>query len=80
MSTCGTRQTLLYRVIPGLSVLLRAVGRLPSTSDVLLTVVTEPAEGGHTEKLIAELGVGHRVRFLSGLGPTELAVMWRKAR
>ena len=65
--------------LKGLSVLLRAVAGLPPESDAMLTVVTEPAEGGSTEKLIAELGIGHRVRFVSHLGPTELAELMASA-
>ncbi|HEX7354038.1 MAG TPA: glycosyltransferase family 4 protein [Mycobacteriales bacterium] len=65
--------------LKGLTVLLRAVAALPAEPDALLTVVTEPAEGGPTEKLIAELGIGHRVRFVSGLGPAELAELMASA-
>jgi glycosyltransferase involved in cell wall biosynthesis len=65
--------------LKGLAVLLRSVAAMPPTSDAQLTVVTEPAEGGPTEKLIAELGIGHRVRFVFGLGPTELAELMASA-
>lgn len=57
--------------LKGLPVLLRAVATLPG--DASLTVVARPAEGGPTEKLVAELGIGHRVRFVAGLSPAELA-------
>ncbi|MGH3745708.1 MAG: glycosyltransferase family 4 protein [Mycobacteriales bacterium] len=63
--------------LKGLTVLLRAVAAFPPASDALLTVVTEPTEGA--EKLIADLGIGHRVRFVSGLGPTELAELMASA-
>ena len=53
--------------LKGLSVLLRALSEIPAERDVLLTVVTKPAPGGPTEKLVAELGLGHRVQFVSGL-------------
>lgn len=65
--------------LKGLAVLLRAVAGLPDSVDVELTVVAQPAEGGPTEKLVAELGIGHRVRFVSGLSPTELAELMASA-
>jgi len=41
--------------------------------DVSLTVVGRPAPGGPTEKLIGELSLGGRVRFVTGISDTELA-------
>jgi glycosyltransferase involved in cell wall biosynthesis len=65
--------------LKGLSVLLRAVAELPPELDALLTVVTKPAPGGPTEKLVADLGIAHRVQFVSGLGDTEIAELMASA-
>jgi glycosyltransferase involved in cell wall biosynthesis len=65
--------------LKGLSVLLRALTELPPQRDVLLTVVTKPAPGGPTEKLVAELGLAHRVQFVSGLDDTEIADLMASA-
>ena len=65
--------------LKGLSVLLRAIHALPAGVDVELTAVTQPAPGGPTEKLIADLGIGHRVRFVSGLAEPELAALMASA-
>ena len=56
--------------LKGLSVLLHAMTRLPAAT---LTVVSKPEPGGRTEKLVAELGLGHRVTFVSGLTDDALA-------
>jgi glycosyltransferase involved in cell wall biosynthesis len=58
--------------LKGLSVLLRAMHALPADVAAELIVVTKPTTGGPTEKLVAELGIGWRVQFVSGL--TEQAV------
>ena len=58
--------------LKGLSVLLHALSTLPPERDVLLTVVAKPTPGGPTEKLVADLGLGHRVQFVSGLSDDEL--------
>lgn len=58
--------------LKGLAVLLRAMHALPPEVAAELIVVTKPTPGGPTEKLVAELGIGWRVQFVSGL--TEEAV------
>ena len=59
--------------IKGLAVLLQAVALLPTRLPTQLTVVSKPAPGSDTQKLVAELGLAHRVRFVSGLDDAELA-------
>ena len=65
--------------LKGLSVLLRALTHLPPERDVLLTVVTKPTPGGPTEKLVAELGLGHRVQFVSGLDDDQIGELMASA-
>ena len=65
--------------LKGLAVLLRALTHLPPERDVLLTVVTKPTPGGPTEKLIAELGIAHRVQFVSGLDDDEIGALMASA-
>jgi glycosyltransferase involved in cell wall biosynthesis len=59
--------------VKGVSTLLRAVGKLATERDVHLIVVGKPTEGGPTERLVAELGLGARVRFVTGISDNELA-------
>jgi glycosyltransferase involved in cell wall biosynthesis len=59
--------------VKGISTLLRAVAKLTTERDATLTVVGRPAPGGPTERLIGELALGDRVRFVSGITDTELA-------
>ncbi|MBB2914000.1 glycosyltransferase involved in cell wall biosynthesis [Streptosporangium becharense] len=56
----------------GVATLLRAVAKLATERDVNLTVVSRPTPGGPTEKLVAELALGDRVRFVHGISDTEL--------
>ena len=65
--------------LKGLAVLLRALTHLPPERDVLLTVVTKPTPGGPTEKLIAELGIAHRVEFVSGLDDDQIGALMASA-
>ena len=65
--------------LKGLSVLLRALTELPPERDYMLTVVTKPAPGGPTEKLVAELGIAHRVQFVSGLDDDEIGELMASA-
>ncbi|MEO6886590.1 MAG: glycosyltransferase family 4 protein [Jatrophihabitantaceae bacterium] len=65
--------------LKGLSVLLQAMARLSPSVDATLTVVTKPTPGGPTEKLVAELGLAHRVEFVSGLGDVEVAELMASA-
>jgi glycosyltransferase involved in cell wall biosynthesis len=59
--------------VKGISTLLRAVAKLSTERSAALTLVGRPAPGGPTERLVAELALGDRVRFVSGISDTELA-------
>jgi glycosyltransferase involved in cell wall biosynthesis len=59
--------------VKGISTLLRAVAKITTERDVALTVVGKPAPGGPTERLVGELALGDRVRFVSGITDAELA-------
>ncbi|MFF5212416.1 glycosyltransferase family 4 protein [Streptosporangium sp. NPDC000396] len=56
----------------GVATLLRAVAKLATERDVNLTVVSKPTAGGPTEKLVAELSLHDRVKFVHGISDTEL--------
>ena len=66
--------------LKGLSVLLRAMARLPRSTNGDLTVVTKLTPGGRTEKLVAELGIADRVRFVSGLSDDGIAELMASAQ
>jgi glycosyltransferase involved in cell wall biosynthesis len=59
--------------VKGIPTLLRAFAKLSTERDTSLTVVGKPAAGGSTEKLIGELSLGDRVRFVTGISDTLLA-------
>ena len=59
--------------VKGIPTLLRAFAKLSTERDSSLTVVGKPAPGGPTEKLIGELSLGDRVRFVTGISDTQLA-------
>jgi glycosyltransferase involved in cell wall biosynthesis len=59
--------------VKGVSTLLRAVSKLATERDVHLIVVGKPTEGGPTDRLVAELDLGTRVRFVTGISDNELA-------
>ena len=59
--------------VKGIPTLLRAFAKLLTERDASLTVVGRPAPGGPTERLIGELSLGDRVRFVTGISDTELA-------
>jgi glycosyltransferase involved in cell wall biosynthesis len=59
--------------VKGVATLLRAVSKLATERDVRLIVVGRPAAGGPTERLVAELALGDRVRFVTGISDLELA-------
>jgi len=52
--------------------LLHAVAKLATERDVNLTVVSRPTPGGPTERLVQELALGDRVRFVHGISDDEL--------
>jgi len=57
----------------GVSVLLRSVAKLATERDVHLTVVSKPSPDGPTERLVGELSLHDRVRFVHGISDQELA-------
>lgn len=59
--------------VKGIPTLLRAYAKLLTERDSHLTVVGKPAPGGPTERLIGELSLGDRVRFVTGISDEELA-------
>lgn len=63
----------------GLPDLLRALARLRSRREVELVVIGRPRAGGATERLVAELGLGAAVRFLSGVAEEELVALYAEA-
>lgn len=63
----------------GIATLLEAFAKLRTERDVELVLVTRPAPGGRTEKLIDQLGIGHCVRFASGLTDDELVELMGSA-
>lgn len=61
--------------LKGIGTLLRSVAKLATERDVTLTVVGRVQPGGATERLIGELGIADRVRFVSGIPDEELAAL-----
>jgi glycosyltransferase involved in cell wall biosynthesis len=61
--------------VKGIPTLLRAFAKILTERDSTLTVVGKPASGGPTEKLIGELSLGDKVRFVTGISDEELAVL-----
>ena len=62
--------------VKGIGTLLRAFAKISAESgDSALTVVGKPAPGGPTERLIGELSLGDRVRFVSGVSDEDLAAL-----
>jgi len=59
--------------VKGIATLLRAVGKLGTERDVHLIVVGRPAAGGPPERRVAELALGDRVRFVTGISDRDLA-------
>lgn len=66
--------------LKGIGTLLGSVAKLATERDVRLTVVGRVAPGGPTERLIGELGIGDRVRFVGGISDAELAEYLRMAQ
>ena len=59
--------------VKGVGTLLRAVAKLGTERDVQLIVVGRPKRGGPTERLVSDLALGDRVRFLHGISDDALA-------
>jgi glycosyltransferase involved in cell wall biosynthesis len=56
----------------GINTLLEAFAKIRTERDVELVLVTKPAPGGRTEKLIEKLSIGDSVRFVHGMTEEEL--------
>ncbi len=65
--------------IKGVDVLLRAVAKVATERDVHVVVVSRPKEDGPTERLVRELALGDRVRFVSGISDEELGELLASA-
>src|ERR1700683_3588827 len=59
--------------VKGISTFLRAVAQVTTERNVELTVVGKPAPGGPTERLVGELALGDKARFVSGISDNDLA-------
>ena len=65
--------------LKGVDVLLRAVAKVATERDVHLIVVSKLQKGGPTEKLVRELALGERVKFVSGISDDELGALMASA-
>lgn len=65
--------------LKGIGTLLGAVAKLATERDVRLTVVGRVTPGGPTERLVAELGLADRVRFVNGVPDRDLAALLASA-
>jgi glycosyltransferase involved in cell wall biosynthesis len=61
--------------LKGVSTLLQAFAKITVEREGQLIVVGKPAAGGPTEKLVSDLALGDRVRFVQGISDTELATL-----
>jgi glycosyltransferase involved in cell wall biosynthesis len=59
--------------LKGVSTLLQAFAKITVEREGQLIVVGSPTAGGPTEKLVSDLALGDRVRFVHGISDTELA-------
>jgi glycosyltransferase involved in cell wall biosynthesis len=65
--------------LKGVGTLLRAVAKLATERDVSLTVIGQPRPGTATRRLVGELSIGERVRFVGGVEHDEMARLLRTA-
>ncbi|RAY13548.1 glycosyltransferase family 1 protein [Actinomadura craniellae] len=65
--------------IKGVATLLRAVAKLATERDVHAVVVSKPQRNGPTEKLVRELSLGERVKFVSGISDQEIGELLASA-
>ncbi|KAB2343460.1 glycosyltransferase family 4 protein [Actinomadura rudentiformis] len=65
--------------IKGVDVLLRAVAKVATERDVHVIVVSRPQKDGPTARLIRELALGERVRFVNGISDDELGELMASA-
>ncbi len=63
----------------GVQVLLRAAAKLATERDVHVTVVGKLSAGGPTARLIGELTLADRVRFVHGISDSQLAALLASA-
>ena len=63
----------------GISTLLEAFAKLRTERDLELVLVTKPAPGGRTEKLIDTLAIKEHVTFVSGVSDAELVELMGSA-
>jgi glycosyltransferase involved in cell wall biosynthesis len=66
--------------VKGIPTLLRAFAKLTTERDATLTIVSKPTPGGPTEKLIGELSLGDKVRFVNGLTDDQLGELMASAQ
>jgi glycosyltransferase involved in cell wall biosynthesis len=59
--------------LKGVATLLRAFAKLVTERTAELTLVGKPTPGGPTDRLVSELALGDRVRFVSGISDDNLA-------
>jgi glycosyltransferase involved in cell wall biosynthesis len=75
MATCSADAPL-----KGLRYLLQAYARLlPQHPGLELLVVSKPRPGGETERLVQELGIADRVRFVSGITTQQMVQYYAEA-
>jgi glycosyltransferase involved in cell wall biosynthesis len=65
--------------VKGVATLLRAFAKLVTDRDAELTLVSKLAAGGPTERLLADLALGDKVKFVSGISDEELAELLASA-
>lgn len=66
--------------LKGLRYLLRAFARLlEQYPDLELLLISKPQPGGKTEKLVRELGIGDRIRFVSGISTEQMVQYYAQA-
>jgi glycosyltransferase involved in cell wall biosynthesis len=65
--------------LKGVDVLLRAVAKVATERDVHVMVVSKPTKDGPTEKLVRELALGTRVRFVNGISDDALGELLASA-
>jgi glycosyltransferase involved in cell wall biosynthesis len=58
--------------IKGVATLLGAVAKLATERDVHVVVVSKPTKDGPIDRLVRELSLGERVRFVSGISDDEI--------
>lgn len=59
--------------VKGVGTLVRAIAKLATERDVTLTVVGPRTPGGPVDRLIDDLAIAERVRFVGGLGEADVA-------